>query len=127
MSDYTKQLDKDINKEIELEKHIDEFFIYSYACHEGTLAFAYALNKTIAGKCLKYVSILYDCYTIIIITHADLMDNSTLNREAAELSGLPDGETFTMANFTYANSAVVSRMFEHLQNTSFPGISVSNC
>ncbi|CAI8035412.1 Gamma-aminobutyric acid type B receptor subunit 2 [Geodia barretti] len=28
-----------------------------------------------------------------------------------------------MANFTYANSAVVSRMFEHLQNTMFPGIS----
>ena len=49
-----------------------------------------------------------------------------LNREAAELSGLPEGETFTMANFTYANSAVVSRMFTHLQNTSFPGISVSS-
>ena len=30
-----------------------------------------------------------------------------------------------MANFTYANSAVVSRMFEHLQNTSFQGITVS--
>ena len=45
--------------------------------------------------------------------------------EAAKLSGLPDGENFTMANFTYANSAVVSRMFAHLHNTSFPGISVS--
>ena len=31
-----------------------------------------------------------------------------------------------MANFTYANSAVVSRMYAHLQNTSFPGISVSS-
>ena len=49
-----------------------------------------------------------------------------LNREAAKLSGLPEGETFTMANFTYANSAVVSRMFTHLQNTAFPGISVSS-
>ena len=29
-----------------------------------------------------------------------------------------------MANFTYANSAVVSQMFTHLQSTSFPGISV---
>ena len=45
--------------------------------------------------------------------------------EAAKLSGLPHGENFTMANFTYANSAVVSRMFAHLKNTSFPGITVS--
>ena len=45
--------------------------------------------------------------------------------EAAKLSDLPDGENFTMADFTYANSAVVSRMFAHLVNTSFPGISVS--
>ena len=57
--------------------------------------------------------------------YTDLRENSTLNREAAELSDLPEGETFTMAKFTYANSAVVSRMFEHLQSTSFPGISVS--
>jgi hypothetical protein len=54
-----------------------------------------------------------------------LIENSTLNREAAELSDLPEGENFTMANFTYANSAVVSRMFTHLQGTSFLGISVS--
>jgi hypothetical protein len=67
------------------------------------LAFAYALNETIT----------------------DLIENSTLNREAAELSDLPEGENFTMANFTYANSAVVSRMFTHLQGTSFLGISVS--
>ena len=45
--------------------------------------------------------------------------------EAARLSDLPEGQNFTMANFTYANSAVVSRMFTHLQNTSFPGFSVS--
>ena len=30
-----------------------------------------------------------------------------------------------MANFTYANAAVVSRMYEHLQNTMFPGVAVS--
>ena len=56
---------------------------------------------------------------------ADLNENSTLNREAAELSGLPEGENFTIANFTYANSAVVSQVFRHLQHTSFAGISVS--
>ena len=53
------------------------------------------------------------------------MKNSTLNREAAELSHLPEEEIFTMADFTYANSAVVSRMFTHLRETSFLGISVS--
>ena len=46
--------------------------------------------------------------------------------EAAKQSGLSEGEDFTMANFTYANSAVVSRMFEHLKNTMFLGITVSD-
>ena len=48
-----------------------------------------------------------------------------MNREAAELSGLLEGEIFTMDNFTYNNSVVVSQMFKHLNNTFFPGISVS--
>ena len=26
-------------------------FVYSYNCHEAMITFAYALNKTIAGKC----------------------------------------------------------------------------
>ena len=30
-----------------------------------------------------------------------------------------------MANFTYGNSVVVSRMFKHLENTMFDGVSVS--
>ena len=59
-----------------------------------------------------------------VIYHTDLTENSTFSREAAELSDLAEGENFTMANFTYDNSAVVSRMFAHLQNTSFPGITV---
>ena len=46
--------------------------------------------------------------------------------EAAKQSGLSEDEDFTMANFTYANSAVVSRMFEHLKNTMFLGITVSD-
>ena len=55
----------------------------------------------------------------------DLNENSTLNREAAEQNHLLEGENFTMANFTYNNSVVVSRMFEHLENTMFNGVSVS--
>ena len=61
----------------------------------------------------------------IKITNSELAENETLNREAARLSGLSDEENFTMANFTYANSVVVSRMFEHMENTMFRGISVS--
>ena len=30
-------------------EYINNFFPYSYHCHEGTLLFAYALNKVIAG------------------------------------------------------------------------------
>ena len=60
MSQYHDHLERDINKDINLASYInvDDFFIYSYSCHEGTLAFAYALNKTIAGKCIV-------CYTCI--------------------------------------------------------------
>ena len=56
---------------------------------------------------------------------SDLAEDEELNREAADQSDLPEGETFTMANFTYANSAVVTRMFEHINNTPFQGLSVS--
>jgi gamma-aminobutyric acid type B receptor len=96
---YYKAVQSDYNENNTLMEYNDYVFPYAYHCHEATLTFAYSLNKTIT----------------------DLADNF-LNREAAEESGLPEGETFTMANFTYANSAVVSRMFEHLQSTMFHGI-----
>ena len=48
-----------------------------------------------------------------------------MNREAAEMSGLPKGENFSMDKFSYNNTVVVSQMFKHLEKTSFPGISVS--
>ncbi|CAI8020636.1 Gamma-aminobutyric acid type B receptor subunit 1 [Geodia barretti] len=96
---YYKAVQSDYNENNRLMEYSDYIFPYAYHCHEATLTFAYALNKTVT----------------------DLADDF-LNREAAEESGLPEGETFTMANFTYANSGIVTRMFEHLQNTSFRGI-----
>lgn len=66
---------------------------------------------------MKSISNLYNC--------TDLNGNSTLNREAAKISGLSEEEIFTMANFTYENSVVVSQMFKHVNNTLFSGISVS--
>ena len=45
--------ERNINQEIDLTNYVDrseDLFVYSYTCHEATLAFAYALDKTIAGK-----------------------------------------------------------------------------
>jgi len=56
--------------------------------------------------------------------YPDLEQNSTLNMEAAQKAGLPLGERFSMDHFTYINSVVVTRMFQHLQNTDFLGITV---
>ena len=52
---YFNVTERDINQEIDLANYVDGSenpFVYSYNCHEATIAFAYALNKTIAGKCL---------------------------------------------------------------------------
>ena len=49
---YFEALRSEENKEIELDRVIEdseEPFVYSYHCHEGALALAYALNLTIAG------------------------------------------------------------------------------
>ena len=77
---------------------------------------------------IVYIVVVARLVKLVVLSksyHTDLAENETLNREAADQSNLPEGETFTMANFTYANAAVVLRMFEHLQNIVFPGISVS--
>ena len=70
------------------------------------------------------MAITKSLYTVYTWNSTDLIENSTFNEEAAKLSDLPEGENFTMADFTYANSAIVSRMFTYLQSTSFPGLSV---
>ena len=122
-------MDRDINQKIDLTSYVDhneEPFVYSYNCHEATIAFAYALNKTIEGKYSIVKHWYYGYMYNIMYTHADLIENDTVNSKAAKESGLPEGANFTMADFTYANSVVVSRMFTHLQTTSFPGISVCN-
>ena len=54
----------------------------------------------------------------------DLIRNQTLNREAGREAGLSEGETFTLANFTYSNFAILQRMFHHISSTDFHGINV---
>ena len=56
---------------------------------------------------------------------AELRNDSKLNMEAAREAGLPEGEEFTLANFSYSNSVIVQRVFHYLNNTNFKGITVS--
>ena len=56
---------------------------------------------------------------------AELRNDSKLNMEAAREAGLPEGEEFTLANFSYSNSVIVQRVFHYLNNTNFQGITVS--
>lgn len=57
--------------------------------------------------------------------YTDLKANQTLNREAGQQLGLLEGEEFSLANFTYSNSAVLRRMVHNLNKTNFLGITVS--
>ena len=74
---YFEALRSEENKEIELDHVIEdseEPFVYSYHCHEGALALAYALNLTIAGTynisdCFETYSTNEDVLLDIIIIY----------------------------------------------------------
>lgn len=53
---YNDAVNSDINKNIGIREYVNNPFQYSYHCHEATLSFAYALNKTISGKCFTYTT-----------------------------------------------------------------------
>ena len=50
---YHDVVKREINSQNNLQNYSDYIFPYAYQCNEATLAFAYALNRTIAGKVLK--------------------------------------------------------------------------
>ena len=60
-SRYFDIAERDINEELNLESFIDRTtpFPYAYHCHEGVLAFAYALNQTIAGRSIYYRVLMF--------------------------------------------------------------------
>ena len=64
-------------------------------------------------------------FLFIVILHSDLELDQTLNKQAANASGLPHGTKFTMANFTYSNDVVAKAMFRNLGDTNYQGITVS--
>ena len=57
---YWEVVREEFNADINLHSYIDssnpEPFYYAKHCHEASLAFAYALNKTITGKCYTYTA-----------------------------------------------------------------------
>lgn len=56
---------------------------------------------------------------------SDISSDRRLSQKAAKEAGMSEGEVFTLAKFSYANSAIVKRMFKHLNNTDFLGVTVS--
>lgn len=54
---------------------------------------------------------------------SDLKSNSSLNMAASIASRI--STPFSIENFTYSNNVIAERMFKHLSNTNFTGISVS--
>ena len=57
--------------------------------------------------------------------HSDLRDETAFNRKAAAAAKLPPNATFFIENFTYSNSVILERMYKHMSNISFVGITVS--
>eukprot|EP00731_Ephydatia_muelleri_P021183 Em0013g910a len=57
-------------------------------------------------------------------TIRDLRSDPAFNRLAAAASHLPPNSTFYMENFTYANDVILERMYQHLMNASFVGITL---
>eukprot|EP00731_Ephydatia_muelleri_P021190 Em0013g917a len=69
-------------------------------CFDAVWAYAVALNQTIQ----------------------DLRADPAFNRLAAAASHLPPNSIFYLENFTYANTVILERMYQHLSNLSFIGV-----
>lgn len=112
-----------INEDVNLLDAIGERFpFYSEICYEATFTLAFALQNVIKGNNPVVFMGIIQGY---ILTYVELETDPLFNKEAAQLSGLSDGEVFTLDNFTYSNSAILKRMYYHINNTDFLGITVS--
>ena len=56
----------------------------------------------------------------------ELQSNMELNENATLLTNLPEEEEFKIENFLYNNSVIVKELTRNLQESSFPGLSVSS-
>ena len=71
-------------------------------------------------KVLRHKTFKYQSYC----SSPDLRGDPVFNRQAAAASLLPPNSTFFMENFTYGNSVILERMYQHLSNVTFTGITV---
>ena len=133
-----------MNQKLELAELIGDVFpSVAPACHEATLTLALALHQTSEGSpCFHYkifVESRNTCFMNITLSTGkvinykvyyyyfltDLKTDSALNREAGKQAGLEEEDRFTLANFSYSNTAILQRMAYHLNQTDFLGITVS--
>lgn len=125
MEEFFRKASIPINEEINLPDTIGETLpSYAEICYEATFTLAFALQNVIEGND-PVVSIVWDFTCTWLLIHLDLETDPIFNEEAAQESGLSDEEVFTLANFTYSNTAILKRMYYHINNTDFLGITVS--
>lgn len=123
MQEFFRKARIPINENINLLDAIGvKFPLYSEICYEATFTLAFALQNVIEGK---WSTCVYGLEFYRVTSHVELETDSIFNKEAAQQSGLSDGEVFTLENFTYSNSAILERMYYHINNTDFLGITVS--
>ena len=118
--EYWRKINSSINEDLNLKGIVTNYLDNAEQCHEATLAFAYALHNTSNGK--PYMTGVPST-TLNFLSYLDFKENQTLNMVAAQEADLPPGD-FTLANFSYVNSVVAERMFHHLKNPGFLGITV---
>ena len=61
---------------------------------------------------------------ILTSTHADLIDNPEFNANASAEASI--NRTFGLEDITYKTEFVLERIFDHLTETNFLGITVRN-
>ena len=71
-----------------------------------------------------YIVVSHGIISIKSLLFTDLRQQQAFNHAAAAAGHLTGGANFYIENFTYANSVVMERVFEHLSNISFTGITV---
>ena len=59
-----------------------------------------------------------------LLSPSELQSDQDLNDEAKHQANIPEDRLFTLGDFTYNNSGVANRIFDHLSQTEFTGITV---
>ena len=88
-------------------------------CHNSGL-FSFKKNNLLLISVSHYMMASGCIKTGLHSTHVDLESNATLNKMAADASGL--GQPFALDNSTYNNSVVQRMMMDALHSLDFNGV-----